>query len=589
MKKWTFRTKFIFANMGVVLLTMVILAIFVVQGLMYYTFDNAQSQLVSKGRESQVYINQEIRALNSAGGNVSAYLENALPLSEDVSRINNTRVLLYDLDGVLIADSANLETPEELRNMEEVRIALGLNSGQSVSVYKRVERRSSIYYAMPLYVGDERLGVAVLIQPLDHLDDLVAQIILLFSIASIVGFILVFLISTLMSTSIFKPVRKLVESTKDLASGHFEQELVYEADDEIGELTKNFNTMSLQIKEKLTQIENEKQKLSSIISSIEDGVIALDLDNRAFIINETAKAILDLKEENAGLKGLFDKEDLVEIIDSVVREQKDISREIQYRQKHLHVYCNLIKSESNTIGILLVVRDITKLVELENQQRLFISSVSHELRTPLTTIIGYSDLLQRRGVDNPDLLKRSLQTIHSEGQRLLRLVSDLLDLAKYENPQFQMIFSDLDLNGLLEEVINQMKLKSSKYNIDIAYNSTELPLIKGDRDRMKQVMINILDNAIKYSQAGDIVRVLATAEPDSIQVSVRDFGPGIPQEQVQHIFDPFYRVDEDRSRNHGGSGLGLAIVKDIVERHGGKVEVESKVDEGTMILFHLPL
>lgn len=589
MKKLTFRMKFILANMGVVLLTMVILAIFVVQGLMFFTFDNAQSQLITKGRESQVYINQEIRALNSAGGNVSAYLENALPLSEDVSRINNTRVLLYDLEGVLIADSANLETPEELRNLEEVRIALGLDPGQSVSVYKRIERRSSIYYAMPLYLGDEKLGVAVLIQPMDHLDDLVAQIILLFSISSIVGFILVFLISNLMSSSIFKPVRQLVDSTKDLATGHFEQELVYEADDEIGELTENFNTMSRQIKEKLTQIENEKQKLSSIISSIEDGVIALDLDNRAFIINEAAKTILDLKEESAGLKGLFDKEDLVEIIDSVVRDQKDISREIEYRQKHLHVYCNLIKSEANTIGILLVVRDITKLVELESQQRLFISSVSHELRTPLTTIIGYSDLLQRRGIDNPDLLKRSLQTIHSEGQRLLRLVSDLLDLAKYENPQFQMIFSDLDLNGLLEEVINQMKLKSGKYNIDIAYNRTELPMIKGDRDRMKQVMINILDNAIKYSQAGDIVRVLATAESDSIQVSVRDFGPGIPPEQVQHIFDPFYRVDEDRSRNHGGSGLGLAIVKDIVERHGGRVQVESKVEEGTMIVFHLPL
>ncbi|QSX07820.1 HAMP domain-containing protein [Alkalibacter rhizosphaerae] len=586
--KLTFRTKFILANMVVVLLTMMFLAIFVIQGLMYYNFDNTQEQLIAKGRETQFYVNQEIRALDSAGGNVSAYLGNALALSEDLSRINNTRVLLYDLEGFLIADSANLEAPEDLQQLEEVQIALELDTGKSVSVYKRADRRSSIYYAMPLFVGAEKLGAALLIQPMDYLDDLITQIVLLFSIASIVGFIIVFLVSHLLSVSIFKPIRKLVETTKELAAGDFDQQLVYDADDEIGNLTKNFNTMSQQIKDKLSQIENEKQKMTSIISSIGDGVIALDLDNKAFIINDSAREILSLYDDSKGLSSLFDKEDLADVIDQVVREQKDLSREIEYNNKHLHVYCNLIQSEKKTIGILLVVRDITKIVELENQQRLFISSVSHELRTPLTTIIGYSDLLQRRGVDNPDLLMKSLQTIHAEGQRLLRLVSDLLDLANYENTQFQMIFSALDLNALLEDVIGQMQIKSGRYNIDIVYNSTELPIIKGDRDRLKQVMINILDNAIKYSQTGDIIRVLATKEKDSILVSVRDFGPGIPGEQVQHIFDAFYRVDEDRSREYGGSGLGLAIVKDIVERHGGDVQVESKMGEGTMILFRLP-
>lgn len=587
--KLTFRTKFILANMAVVLLTMIFLTIFVIQGLMHYNYNNTQEQLVEMGQETQIYVYQEIRAANSAGGNEAAYLESALALSEDLSRINNTRVLLYDLEGLLLADSANLNTSDLLRNLEEVQIALGLDSGQSVSVYKRIERGSTIYYAMPLFAGEEKLGVALLIQPLDYMDDLIPQIIMLFSAASVVGFLIVFLVSNLLSNSIFKPVRKLVETTKELASGDFDQKLTYDADDEIGNLTNNFNTMSQQIKEKLTQIENEKQKLSSIISSIEDGVIALDLDNNAFIINRTARIILDLPEENAGLQVLLDKKDLAEILDYTIREQKDISREIRYNEKYLHVYCNMIKSEGKNIGVLLVVRDITKIVELENQQQLFISSVSHELRTPLTTIIGYSDLLQRRGIDNPELLSKSLQTINAEGQRLLRLVSDLLDLANYENTEFQMIFSNLDLNALLEEVIGQMKIKSVKHNIDIVYNSTDLPLIKGDRDRLKQVMINILDNAIKHSRSGDIIRVLATAEEKDIQVSVRDYGPGIPTEQMNHIFDPFYRVDEDRSREMGGSGLGLAIVKDIVERHGGNILVESQVDEGTMILFRLPL
>jgi len=133
-----------------------------------------------------------------------------------------------------------------------------------------------------------------------------------------------------------------------------------------------------------------------------------------------------------------------------------------------------------------------------------------------------------------------------------------------------------------------MKIKSGKFNIDIFYNNTELPPIKGDHDRLKQVMINILDNAIKYSNSGDIIKVLATSDEDHVDISVRDFGPGISPDIKDRIFDPFYRVDEDRSREQGGSGLGLAIVKDIVERHGGSVYVESQPGEGTMILIRLP-
>jgi signal transduction histidine kinase len=567
---------------------MIFLAIFVIQGLMYYSFNSTQNQLVSMGEESQFYISQEIKALESPGGNEAAYLSNALSLSEDLSRINNVRVLLFNTEGSLLADSANVDSKEDIDYLEEVEIALGLDSGKSVSVYKRVDGVSSIYYAMPLFIDDEKIGAVSFIQSMSFIDDIVQQIILLFMGASFVGFIVVLIISNVLSNSIFRPIRELVNSAKRLSAGNFDELLHYEADDEIGNLTTNFNKMSLHIKDKITQIENEKQKLSSIISSIEDGVIALDLDNRAFIINDTAREILNLHSKNASLDMLFDRAEFAEIIDYVAREHKDLSKEVKYNNKNLHVYSNLIKGPENVIGILLVIRDITKIIELENQQRLFISSVSHELRTPLTTIIGYSDLLQRRATENPELLQKSLQTINDEGKRLLRLVSDLLDLSTFENTHFKMIFADVDLNDLLKDVIGQMKIKSGKFNIDIFYNNTELPFVRGDKDRLKQVMINILDNAIKYSNSGDIIKVLATSDPNCVEISVRDFGPGISPEIKDKIFDPFYRVDEDRSRKQGGSGLGLAIVKDIVERHLGSISVESQPGEGTMILIRFP-
>lgn len=240
---------------------------------------------------------------------------------------------------------------------------------------------------------------------------------------------------------------------------------------------------------------------------------------------------------------------------------------------------------------MIIIRNMTAARHIQEEQRKFISSVSHELRTPLTTIIGYTDMLTRRQVADPEILNRSLNTINREGHRLLRLVDNLLNVNKFDKAEFDFKKTNLNIVLLLSEVVEQMQIKASQSDVEINYVSEELPEILGDYDRLQQVFINIIHNAIKYSNRGDIIDVISAIEDNHIVVSIRDYGPGISEIEQKRIFNAFYRVEEDRSRGYdeGGSGLGLYIVKQIVEKHDGKIDIVSQVGEGTNIIVTLPI
>ncbi|MFZ7132189.1 MAG: ATP-binding protein [Eubacteriales bacterium] len=588
--KFTFRTKFIIINLAIVLLTMLILTILVVQGLMYYNITSSQKRLLDDSIKGVFYIQQEVKTDQKSKNYETTFISKSVSIAENLASANDTRVLLYDADGNLITDSANVEVGDDIDLDEEVSLALDddVQKGQSVSKYKRLEDISRIYNLTPILIDDKKIGVVAFIYSLEFMDDIVQKVVMLFQASSFISIIIIAVLGHYLTKSILKPIEQLVDSTKRVSQGNFTELIDYHTDDEIGELTSNFNKMTLNMEDKINQIEEEKQKLTSIISSIDDGVIAVSLNKKVLFFNDKAKEILNIPMA-ANLLSYNDVPFLLETFIEVAEREEEIIKQLDHAEKHLLIYGNLMKSDMNSIGILLVVRDITKLYQLEKQQRQFVSSVSHELRTPLTTIIGYTDLLMRRGTDNVELLNKSLDTINSEGQRLLRLVDDLLSLSKYQNTEFKLIFNNVDINTLLEDVVTQMKIKSTKYNIDILYNSVELPIIPGDYDRLKQVFINILDNAIKYSNSKEVIKVMASYYDNDIEISIRDYGSGISQEQLEYIFSPFYRVDENRSRELGGTGLGLSIVKRIVERHRGHVHIESKLGEGTMVVVQLPI
>jgi signal transduction histidine kinase len=586
--KFTIQTKIILSNIIIIVLALVVIGTLVIQGMLLYNIEQTEERLIKSSNNSNLYIQQYILSQQNDDITIKEiFKENSAYLAEELAK-QITRVQLYDQSGELLADSATLDilAPTELR--KEVEIAK--DQGEKAYIVTKLDEGRFIYFASPIIMENQQLGVLSFLYSLEDVDTLIRQSVILFLWAGILGLFILYFISFYLSKRILKPVYSLIDTSEEIANGNYQQQIDYVSSDEIGDLTRSFNLMVINIREKIFEINSEKHKLESVLSSIEDGVIAVDNEKNVLAVNDPAKEIFNIKDtENISLDELLSYEFMNELYIDILKEKEGISREVLMGKRYLLLYTNIIHVHSTAIGYIFVIRDISKIRELEERQRQFISSVSHELRTPLTTVIGYSDLLQRRGFTDPKLLEKSITLIKKEGERLLRLVDDLLGLSKLESMEFDLIKSQLDILQLLEDVVNQMRVKGKKYNNEIQFTSSMLPKIYGDYDRLKQVFINVIDNAIKYSFPGDIIQIYTEKVDEFVVIFIRDFGSGIDEDNLERIFEPFYRVDKVRSRNLGGSGLGLSIVKDIVENHGGTINIESKIDEGTLVIVKLPI
>ena len=364
----------------------------------------------------------------------------------------------------------------------------------------------------------------------------------------------------------------------------------YRRNDEIGDLTTVFNDMTQNINEMVDQLNLERNRLANVLASLDDGLLAIDQKGGIITSNSYIRTYFNVTNP----KTIYDfqyQSFLRDIYDALKNGKNHISEEIDCNGRNLMIIGSPIRKEGFKENYLIIIRNITTSKQFEKEQQKFISSVSHELRTPLTTIIGYTDMLTRRQVVDQTILNKSLTTINREGHRLLRLVDDLLNSSRLDRTEFDVKRTNLDLHALLIEVIDQMQIKAQQKEIEINYKSDEtLPEILGDYDRIQQLFINVLHNAIKYSDIGDIIDVVSTKDDDYINVSVRDYGVGISDLQKDRIFGAFYRVEEDRARSEGegGAGLGLFLVKQIVDKHHGKIKIESQLGEGTNIIVSLP-
>lgn len=585
--KFTIQNKIVLANIVIIVMALAIIGTLVIQGMLYYNIQHTEKLLVENSNSSNLFIQQDIlsRQEDNASAN-TIFKNNSTFLVEELSKQNNTRVQLFDQFGVLLADSTVLDTSPPTDTRQEVEIAI--DKGEKAYVVKKLKEGRFIYFASPIIINNNQIGVISFLYSLEDVDKLIQQSVVLFLWAGLVGLFVMYFVSFLLTKRILKPVYSLRDSSEKIAKGNYLQQITYISHDEIGDLTKSFNQMVINIRAKIHEAKAEKLKLESVLSSIQDGVIAVDHENNLLTLNDPAKDLFHMKNQDE-FECILSYPFMQDLYHSVQREKRASIKEVNHNNRVLLIYANLILIESKSIGYIFVIRDITKIRELEEKQSQFISSVSHELRTPLTTIIGYSDLLKRRGTENPELLEKSLDTIVKEGNRLLRLVDDLLNLSKLENMEFDLVITQIDIVQLVEDVVTQMRIKSKKYNNDIQFSHSPIPKINGDYDRLKQVFINIIDNSIKYSKNGARINVFIEQEEDLAVISIRDHGPGIPQEDIDKIFKPFYRVDKVRTRKMGGSGLGLSIVKEIVEKHGGEVTIESIKDEGTLIMVKLPM
>ena len=408
--------------------------------------------------------------------------------------------------------------------------------------------------------------------------------------AILFGLIVAILLSFLLSKTISAPIERLTRSAALIASGEFSHKIEVHSSDEIGVLTSTFNNMAGVLKETLDEIESERNKLNTLFLHMADGVVAFAPGGGVLHMNPAAQRMLGIPYTSGlNYKDIFS--------DLVLPKNEDEADEKEYFEmsyekngKAFKLFFAPFGISENETGIMTVIHDITEQTKLDESRREFVANVSHELRTPLTSIKSYAETLIESEDADPETKRQFLGIILKEADRMTRIVKDLLTLSRLDWGKMQLTYSDFSVKSVLESVYNAMLMDAMNHKQTLTLDlAGSLPDVTGDRERVEQVIVNIVSNAIKYTQDGGKIKIRADRQDESIVIEVSDNGIGIPEEDLGRIFDRFYRVDKARSRERGGTGLGLAIAKEIIELHSGTIKIDSQLNKGTTVSIFIPI
>ena len=412
------------------------------------------------------------------------------------------------------------------------------------------------------------------------------------------GMLFAVLLSFFLAKTITNPIESITTGAKKISDGDFSYHIKVRSKDEIGTLSETFNSMANVLKTTLDEMDGERNKLKTVFLYLTDGVAAFDPNGTLLHYNRTAEEMLGehWTEGESTYGEVFEQIDIADTFEAA-RPLADgkyliVERRVGDKMLRLHIAPFHIRGEAqeDDSGVIVVIHDITEQERLDSSRREFIANVSHELRTPLTNIKSYTETV----LDDPeiprDMTERFLRIVDNETDRMIRIVKDLTVLSRLDNHRVDWHFEKFSAAEMIERVYDSMRIEAKKHNQEFVRNIDEqVGEMYGDREKIEQVLINIVANAVKYTPDGGRVEIDVAVHRKYIYIKVSDNGIGIPKKDLPRVFERFYRVDKARSREMGGTGLGLAIAKEIVEAHKGKIAVTSKVDEGTQVLVKLPL
>ncbi len=411
--------------------------------------------------------------------------------------------------------------------------------------------------------------------------------------AMLMGVILSALLGFLLSRTITTPISSLTAKAEKIAQGEFEHIASVSSKDELGQLTNTFGYMTRTLKSTLEEVREERDKVETVISCMTDGVMAFNQKGSLIHINPAAKAMLNIHDPS---KTEFDKmfkslgADITLGHFLYLDRYSMVEQTIEFGGKVLTAFITPYRAKGDkTLGVVVVWQDATKRQRLEGMRREFVANVSHELKTPLTTIKTYTETLIDDNLSDREMGLSFLKTVNGEVDRMTRIVTDLLLLSKIDYSQGELQRNPFSVDKLVRDVVEKIRIDAERRGLTISYEpSSIIPDFNGDKDKMEQVVTNIVSNAVKYTPSGGCINVYAGSVLNEIYIRVKDTGIGIPKEDLKHVFERFYRVDKARSRESGGTGLGLSIAKEIVEAHGGTISIDSNVGEGTTVLMRFP-
>jgi len=518
-----------------------------------------------------------------------------------VGGTSHSRVTLITTDGRVVADTdvatADLPRVENHAGRPEVRAALAGRQGRHL-------RRSAtidvplLYVALPLTEGGTVRGVLRLALPLSVVTSSYAAVHRAMLIGAAVALAVALGIGLFVAGRVTRPVVEMQTIARRMSEGDFTARAPTGSTDEIGRLGRALNGMAARLRGKIEDLEQEQAKISAVLDGMVEGVIAVDARDHIVLMNERARTLFAVgagRGERKPLLEVIRNTDLQSLLSDLRRagELAVSRREIVLAgaaERTVEVNAVPLALDRDDVGVVMVVHDVTELRRLEAVRREFVANVSHELRTPLTAIHGYLETLLGGGLEEPEHARKFLEIVFRHTERLGRLLDDLTELSNIELGRVHLRIEHVAVREVVDSVLAIMQPRAGARRVDLAADvASDLAPVAADHDRVVQILINLVDNAVKYTGEGGRVRVAGRAVSDAVELSVTDTGIGIPRADLPRITERFYRVDKARSRELGGTGLGLAIVKHLVIAHGGELHIESEPGRGTVVRFTLPM
>jgi len=584
----SFGKKLTLSYILVILVSFTSTAFFLDRNLEKNSLQNIQSSLITQSKliAGQIPL-QRFKQLDTS------YLEN---LIRSLSSQAKCRITLIDTSGKVVADSDRNEA--EIPSMEnhlyrpEVKAALSSGIGTDTR-YSATLKMSMLYVASLLKDDSGQAGILRLSLPLESVQKTLLTIRKTIFVGFLFALVIALVFGAIMAGYTIRPVLRMIQASRKFSEGDFSRKIIRAPDDEIGELAVTLNKMAADIENKITEIQSQGQKLSAVFNSMIEGIIIVDNSSRIISVNPAAERIFSVSKEACLGKVFLEaipNSGIFEIINSVLAGGKPETAEISLvlPAKRIFQVNALPISEGKVNACLVVIHNVTEMRRLETVRSDFVANVSHELKTPLTSIKGFVETLLEGAIDDKENNRNFLKIIQDHAGRLDSLVNDLLALSHLESKHSALKVGDYDFKEQVDKVISGVSAQSKKKSVILKNDLAPGFALRADKNRIEQVLTNLIDNAIKFNKENGSVRVYAEEIDNKAKIVIEDTGIGIPEKDIPRIFERFYRVDKARSRELGGTGLGLSIVRHIIELHNGSIGVESTEGLGSKFWFVLP-
>lgn len=583
--------KLVAIHIIVVLIVLITSGIFILWRIEKYEYGEYKKILANIANEFQT-----ISSVHRIESDILNSINNQVVNNATFYNNRDVEVFVTDLNGNYLSSTIALSDSQKKNVFNRSNVISAISGDSAYEIYKVINKNSKIEevlaYSIPIkvnqsvkYIVNTRIFTNKIKEALNE-----NRIIILISIC--IALAVTGVIGYIFASTVTEPIKDLTSSAKEMARGKLHQRISVKSNDEIGQLTKSFNHMAFELNKTLSDMSREKNKLEQVFEHMKDGIIAFNADGLIIHSNPATYEILECDFIGDNFYYLFDKLNLeVNFSEILNMSTSDIKKfELNTNDKFINiVVANYLNDKKEPEGVIVMLQNITKQKKLDDMRKEFVANVSHELRTPLTTVKSYVETIIDSNLDDKEMALKFLDTINSESDRMALLVQDLLQLSKFDNKQIKFERKEENLVDLVKNTVEQYKIQAKNKNQYISFDTEiEEIVLFIDKARISQVLNNILSNALKYSLENDKINVNINNKEDIVEVVIKDTGMGIPKEDLPRIFERFYRVDKARSRSMGGTGLGLSIAKEIMEYHGGTINIDSIYGQGTTVTLVFP-